>query len=113
MSLKDLQALGAFVSDKPVKKTITFNLPDPNDEGATVEHTYDIHVKKLAIGDYETLFLTDKEDRSRTATLISNAITLGKDGKERIDFKDAYRLHPNLAGAMVAAFNEVNSAKKR
>lgn len=105
-SLKDLQALGAFVSDKPVKKEITFKL-DGDDE-----YTATIHVKKLSVGDYETLFLTEKEDRSRTATMISQAVTLGPDGKERISFEQAFKLHAGLAGAMVNAFNEVNLAKK-
>ena len=105
-SLKELQALGAFVSDKPVKKEITFKLD--GDE----EHTAVIHVKKLSVGDYESLFLTEKEERSRTATLIAQAVSLGPDGKERISFEQAYKLHAGLAGAMVNAFNEVNLAKK-
>ncbi len=104
-SLKDLKALGGFVSDKPVKKEIKFKLDGDDELTAT------IHVKKLAIGDYEALFLVDNEDRSRTAKVISEAITLG-DGTERITFKDAYRLHTSLAGAMISAFNEVNTTKK-
>ena len=105
-SLKDLRALGAFVSDKPVRKEIKFKLDGDDD------YTAIIHVKKLAIGDYETLFLMGNEDRSRTAKVISEAITLGDDGKERIKFEDAYKLHPSLARAMIDAFNEVNVAKK-
>lgn len=105
-SLKDLQALGGFVSSKPIKKQIKFKLDGDDD------FTADIHVKKLAIGDYEALFLTDSEDRSRTARTISEAITLGPEGKERIKFEEAYKLHPNLAAAMLTAFNEVNIAKK-
>jgi len=105
-SLKELRGLGAFVSDKPVRKDITFKLDDD------IEHTFTIHVKKLSIGDYEALFLSGKDERSNTARMISSAVTVGDDGKEKIGFEDAYRLHPSLAGAMVTAFTEVNSSKK-
>jgi hypothetical protein len=105
-SMKDLKAKGGIVSSVPIKKEIKFKL-DGDDE-----FTASIFVKKLAIGDYESLFLVDNEDRSRTAKIISEAVTLGDDGKEKISFKDAYQLHPALAGAMIVAFNEVNAAKK-
>jgi hypothetical protein len=104
-TLKELKASGGFVSDKPVKKTIKFTL-----NGEELEAT--IHVKRLNIGEYETLFLADTEERARTAKAISVAITLGDDGKEKISFQDAYRLEPALAGAMLTAFNEVNTPKK-
>ena len=104
-SIKDLKALGAFVTDAKVQREIKFEI-DGQEYDAT------IHVRRLSAGDYETLFLVDKEDRSRTAKVISEAITLGDDGKERIKFEDAYKLHPSLAAAMVNAFNEVNTAKK-
>jgi hypothetical protein len=39
-------------------------------------------------------------------------VTLGEDGKEKISFQDAYRLDPAWAGAMLTAFNEVNTPKK-
>lgn len=105
-TLKDLQGLGAFVSDKPVRKDITFKLDGDEEYSAT------IHVKKLSVGDYDALFLGGPEERSRTARMISDAITLGDNGAERIKFEDAYRLHPRLATAMVTAFNEVNGTKK-
>ena len=105
-SMKELKAKGGIVSSVPVKKEIKFKL-DGDDE-----FTASIFVKKLAIGDYESLFLVDGEERSRTAKIISEAVTLGDDGKEKISFKDAFQLHPALAGAMIVAFNEVNAAKK-
>lgn len=109
-SLKELQAIGGFIADKPVLKTIKFQTPD--EAGELVDRVYDVFVKRLSVGDYEALFLTDKEEKSRTAKLISETIMLGKDGSERISFQQAYKLHPSLAAAMVEAFNEVNSAKK-
>ena len=105
-TLKDLQKMGGFVSAAPVKKDIAFKL-DGDDE-----YTATIHVRKLSAGDYESIFVSDAEGRSRTATVISQAITLGPDGKEKVSFEVAYSLHPNLATAMVNAFNEVNAAKK-
>ena len=105
-SLKDLQNMGGFVSTVPVKKEIKFKI-DGDDEFTAI-----IHVRKLSAGDYETLFVSDSEGRSRTASVISQCVTLGESGKEKVSFEDAYRLHPNLATAMVNAFNEVNAAKK-
>lgn len=105
-SMKDFKGMGGMVSPIPVKKEIKFKLDGDEELSGT------IHVKRLAIGDYEALFLVDGEERSRTAKIISEAVSLGPDGKERISFKDAYQLHPALAGAMIVAFNEVNAAKK-
>lgn len=104
-TLKELQALGGFVPSKPIRKEIKFTL---NEE----ELSAVIHVKKISIGEFEALFLGDKEERSRTAKAISVAILLGEDGKEAISFEMAYQLEPSLAGAMFAAFNEVNMQKK-
>lgn len=104
-TLKQLKAAGGFVSDVPVKKQIKFNI-----EGQDIDA--DIHVRRLSAGDYESIYVADTEGRSRTASIISQCITLGDDGKEKIKFEEAYKLHPNLAGAMVNAFNEVNAAKK-
>ncbi|WP_202844804.1 phage tail assembly chaperone family protein, TAC [Luteimonas saliphila] len=105
-TMKELRAKGALVSDVPVRKEITFKLDGSDDITAV------IHVKKLSVGDHENLFLTGTDDKNRTCKLIAETITLGNDGKEKITFKDAYQLHPALAGAMLAAFNEVNGAKK-
>lgn len=105
-TLKELKAMGGFVPDKPISKEIKFTLDD------ATEYSAIIHVKKMNIGEYEALFLTDKEEKSRTAKIISVGVFLGEDGKERIPFDEAYKLHPSLAGAMVTAFHEVNIPKK-
>lgn len=104
-SLKELQALGGFVSDKPIPKEITFKVND-DEIKATV------HVVKLGIGDYEKAVESKQGDLSHMAHIISNFVRLGEGGKESISYKDAYRLNPNLGGAMINAFNEVNAAKK-
>lgn len=105
-TLQQLRTLGAFVPDKPIKQTITFKL----DGEDTL--TADIFVKKLSVGDYEKLFLAAPDDKSRTAKIIADAITLGDDGKEKISFVDAYKLHPGIAVEMVNAFNAINGASK-
>lgn len=113
-TLKQLTAAGGLVSAEPVKKHIAFEL-----DGQQIEA--DIHVRQIGIGEYETIYVDDdknpraknaKERRSRTAAVIAAAITLGDDGKEPITFDEAYRMKPALAGALLAAFNEVNGGKK-
>lgn len=104
-TLKELKAQGAVVSDKPIPKEIEYTL-----DGETYKAT--VHIKRFGIGEYESLFSNDADKRSRTALTIAQAVTLGSDGKERITFEDAYRLRPELAAAMLAAFNEVNVPKK-
>lgn len=104
-TLKDIQTIGGFVPDKPVKREIKFTLGGE-------ELIATIHVKKMNIGEFETLFLGDTEERARTAKAISVCVRLGEDGKEVIPFEMAYKLDPSLAGAMFHALNEVNTVKK-
>lgn len=104
-SLKDLKGMGGLVPDAPVKREIKFKLDG-------VDYTASIFVKVLGIGAYEEKLIGADDKKSRTAQLISETITLGEEGKERITFEQAYTLRPALAGAMVKAFNEVNAEKK-
>lgn len=104
-SLKDLKGMGGLVPDAPVKREIKFKLDG-------VDYTASIFVKVLGIGSYEEKLIGGDDKKSRTAQLISETITLGDDGKEKLSFEEAYKLRPALAGAMVKAFNEVNAEKK-
>lgn len=104
-TLKELEAAGGFVPDKPIKKDIRW-------EKDGEEFTATIHVRMLNIGDFEDLFLADSDERARTAKAISVGIRLGPDGKEPIPFEKAYKLYPALAASMFKAFNEVNTLKK-
>lgn len=79
-TLKELKALGGLVPTAPIKKEIKFKL-DGEDE-----FTASIHVKKLSVGDWEVIFLAPGDERSRTAKLISETVTLGDDGKEKLSF---------------------------
>lgn len=104
-SLKELKAAGAVVSTKPVPKTIKWTLGE-------TEFSAIVHVRRLSIGEYERLQFEKGDPRSRSAVIISAAISLGKDGSETIDYEDAYQFEPALAEAMFGAFNEVNAEKK-
>jgi hypothetical protein len=105
-SLKELEKLGGFVPDKPVEKQIKFTLDGETEIDAT------IHIKRLNIDEYETLFLSGKDEKSKTARIISLGVMLGEGGKEKISLEKAVTLHPALASAMVSAFHEVNIPKK-
>jgi len=107
LTLTDISDHGGFIPDAPVKREIKFTLDDG------IERTGFIHVKRLSIGAHESLFLGGADKESRTALLISETITLGKDGKEKINFKNAYYLHPALAAAMIEQFKEVNNGDKK
>lgn len=109
-TLKELQAKGGFVSTVPVVRTIKWKGRDAS--GEKIDYDAEIHVRRLSVGDQEDLYLSVEDGKSRTAKLISTAITLGKDGKEKLTFEQAYQLEPSLATAMLEAFNEVNAAKK-
>lgn len=109
MSLKDLESLGAFVSDALVKKEIHFKLDDDT------EHTAVVHVKRLSMGEYEKLFVgkqADVMEYGTSARIIAEAVRLGEDGKEHIPVGKAFRLHKGIATAIIDAFNEVNRGKK-
>jgi len=104
-TIKELKEMGAFVPDEKVKADIRFKVDGQ-------EYTAYVYVKRLSAGDYESLFTAQQQGRSQTAEIISKCIFFGEGGKESISFEDAYRLHPDPAGAMVNAFNEVNAVKK-
>lgn len=107
LTLNELTKSGGFISATPIKRTITFKLDDG------VEHTGDIHVKRLSIGDHEKLFTSVTDKQSRTALLISEVISLGDEGKERISFENAYKLHPALAAKMIEEYQAVNNGGEK
>lgn len=108
MSLKELEAMGAFVKDEPIRREIKFKLDDD------IEHSAIIHVKKLSVGAYEKLFVGIVDDKNgRSARVISETITLGEIGKERIPVEKAFTLNKGIATAMLDAFTEVNGGKPK
>ena len=106
MNLKELRAKGAFVSAHPVKKSVTWKTSEGEDVA------FDVYVKKLSFGDYERLFLSESDDRSRMARVLAETVKLGDEGKEDLSYEDAYQLEPSLARALIDAVNGVNAAPK-
>lgn len=105
MNLKELRAKGAFVSAEPVKRDLSWTHTDGDVE---VTDQFSVWVKKHSFGTIERVFVTDKDDQSRSALLISESVFFGDEGKERISYVDAYQLDPSLAGLLMAAITEVN-----
>ena len=106
MQLKQLEALGGFISAKPVEREIKFTLDDGK------EYTAKVHVRRLALGEYERVAVASKDEKySRSARIISEAVFFG-DGSERIPVEKSDRLHQSLANAILSAFHEVNGGKK-
>lgn len=107
-SLKDFREAGGFRSGKPIEREIRFKL----DDGA--EHVATIHVKRLSVGETERAFLDAVgSDLSRAAKIISECVTLGEKGQEKIPPAEADKLHPQLAKAMIDAITEVNGKKPK
>jgi hypothetical protein len=108
MDLKQLKAVGGFASSKliPVKKI----WETPDGEKVDIE----FFVIRRSFGQAEQFYkLTqEKKDISVSSTLISEAVRLGKDGKERLTYEQAYELEPSLATLFFEGINEASSPKK-
>lgn len=105
MALKDLEKLGAFVSDALVKKDIRFKLNGPDEYDATV------FVKQLSMGEYERLIADKDSNLGASARIIAAAVTFSEDGSERITADKAFKLHKGIANALLDAIQEVNGGK--
>lgn len=105
MNLKQLKEKGGFVAALPVAKEITWKHQD--ESGEEVTDVFTVHILKQSFGSIERLFI-GPDDRSKSAAFIAECIRLGENGEEKMSYEDAYQLDPSLAGALVAAANEVN-----
>lgn len=109
MSRTDLEALGAFVTEQPIRREVQW----VREDGETV--SFNCWVRQIPFGEAEKLLQIDDQDQERSAyaVLISRTICLDETGKVRMDYKDAYRLKPSFAQALMDAINQVyNLAKK-
>lgn len=102
MNLNDLKAAGGFVAPKPVKKRIKWERKGED----TVE--FDVHIRRASFGSMERVMTAALDERSRSATLLSEVLLLGENGDEPISYEDAYQLHPGLATLLLNAAREVN-----
>lgn len=107
MNIEELQAMGGFVDTTPVPKEIKWKGPDGQDFKAQV------HIVRQPFGVVENAFANqgDGADRSHGARMIHLAVRFGKDASEQLTYEQAYNLHPGLAWALVAAFNNVHVPK--
>lgn len=107
MKFSDLMEAGAFVSETPVKKQITWK---HDVEGKEVEHTFDIFVRKQSFGAIEVIY-GNEVDKSKMAKYIAESICDEK-GKAIIPYDKAVQLDPGLGTLFVKAVNEVNGLGK-
>ena len=107
MKFSDLMEAGAFVSETPVKKQITWK---HEVAGAEVEHTFDVFIRKQSFGAIEVIY-GNETDRSKMSKYISESICDEK-GKEVIPYAKAMQLDPGLGTLFVKAINEVNGLGK-
>lgn len=108
MDLRQLRAKGAFVKVPPVPTEVTW-VHNDEETGEEMTDTFTIHVRRMSVGWLDRVFLAgDGRHLSRTATLISEGILFGEDGKERMTYEEAYQLNFGLATALLEAFQKVN-----
>jgi len=108
MDLNQLRAKGAFVKAPPVPTQVTWT-HDDSETGETVTDEFTVHVLRMSCGWLDRVFAAGRDpDRSRTATLIAEAIRFGVDGQESMTYPQAYQLDFGLASALLEAFNTVN-----
>jgi hypothetical protein len=113
MDLKQLREMGGFIPSKPVKRTVTWQPLDDNGQPAGDQLTFDIHVKKLSFGAIERLMDERNVDRARMAAFISDSVSLGEEGKEKLSYQDAYQLDPTLATVFMQAVSVVNGTARQ
>jgi hypothetical protein len=99
MKLKELEAEGAFVSDEPVRKSVTW-------KHGGKEDTFDILVKRSSYSDIE-LRLLAPDEQSRSALTISQSIVLPDDA-QGFTYEQAKRIKPSLMKVLLKAVQEVN-----
>lgn len=101
MKLADLQAAGWIVPDELVKREVVW------DNG-----TAEVSIKRMGYGEVEKAILDRTPDQSSNSAWLIAACVYLDDGKERLTYDQAYRLHPSLFKALSEAVTEVNDMGK-
>lgn len=104
-TLAELQKVGGFVGDKPVKTPIKFEI-----DGTEYDAT--IYIKRISIA-YFDILRAGEGMASNTYKILTDMVGFGKDGEERLTLEQAKTLNVNLATAIINAFIEVNSNGKK
>lgn len=109
--INPLEAMGGFVSDKPVLKKVTW----VNEEGD--ELSADVFVVHMPIGEVRAMSEeTDKSDRDIVLSSISRAIRFADaEGSPtvRLTYEQAAKLKPSLAYALLTVVTEVNNPPQK
>lgn len=109
MDLKQLSAVGGFVSDtqlKKVEKTWT------NPEGE--EFKLDFFVSRQSFSQVEEIWRAQENPKagsSANAKLMASVLRFGKEGKQRMTYEQACDLESSLALVFINAINETLAPK--
>lgn len=99
MTIKDsLKDLGIYVSDIPVKKSVTW-------KAGKKTHTFDVYVKASSAADIE---LRMTGDGAKVATTIAQSI-VDENGAAVFSYDEAARLKPTFSAAILKAIQSVNA----
>lgn len=124
MDLEQLGALGGFVDDEPVKKTIVWKkLVSPSRKRGkkTIPAKYDeikfeAWIRKISWSEAERIQrdVGDPEDPtgSYTAAMVAACVWLGEKGDSQMTYTQAMTLQPGLMAALSKAVQEVNGDPK-
>ena len=112
MDIDRLRKLGAFVADRPVKRSVVWTRF--TDEGDKEELAFDVWVIKPSFGQIEDVVAQSAGSVSVRSALIASCIRLGEDGKGQFTLEEVRALDPGLATALSNAITEagVDLAKK-
>ena len=118
MNLESLLARGALVQTPPTPREITWTPTDPETGAPSEPVIFTAYVKAPSSGwlDRARMAAARAEDRiSYRTAIISHAISFRNDeGKEwSFSYEQAYILKDDLAQALEAAYNAVNSPPPR
>lgn len=101
-SLADLDTVGGFVSDQPVKRTVTWRRKHLKKDDIEV----DVWVRPMSAADFDAI-MSLPSGEPRMVVTVATLVTFGVDGGERLTPEKARQLDPYL---MLALSNAVNDA---
>lgn len=100
-SLADLDTVGGFVSDKPVKRTVVWRRKHIGKEDVDVT----AWVRPMNAADFDALMSLPAGDPRMVAS-VATLVSFGEDGSERLTPQRARLLDPYLLMALTDAVNQ-------
>lgn len=113
MDLKTLLQKGALVTGEMVQKGVEW-VHEDLESGEEVTDQFVVHIlKRMSFGAFDRVYgNAGSLDKSKAATLISEVVRFGEDGKEKLSVEQAHELHPGLAMVLVNAAHKVYEETK-